>query len=91
MGLSQSSVFSIDQDKKGFVWIGTRDGLNRYDGYDFDVYKYKPQDNNSLSNNEITSVLVDWEGDLWIGTRGGGLNHFSYDNHCFCVTQYYCG
>ena len=82
-GLSQSSVFSIAQDKKGFIWLGTRDGLNRYDGYEFVTYKYNPQDTNSLSNNEITTMLVDWKGDLWIGTRGGGLNLFSYRNNRF--------
>jgi signal transduction histidine kinase/ligand-binding sensor domain-containing protein/DNA-binding response OmpR family regulator len=56
--------------------MGTRDGLNRYDGYDFLTFKNDPQDTNSLSNNEITSICVNAEGNLWIGTRGGGLNYF---------------
>lgn len=75
-GLSQSSVFSLAQDNKGFIWIGTRDGLNRYDGYNFKTYRFDPQDTNSISNNEITVIYCDKNGDIWIGTRGGGLNKF---------------
>ncbi len=75
-GLSQSSVFSLAQDNKGFIWIGTRDGLNRFDGYNFKTYRFDPQDTNSISNNEITVIYCDKNGDIWIGTRGGGLNKF---------------
>jgi signal transduction histidine kinase/ligand-binding sensor domain-containing protein/DNA-binding response OmpR family regulator len=75
-GLSQSSVFSLAQDNKGFIWIGTRDGLNRYDGYNFKTYRFDPQDTNSISNNEITVIYCDKNGDIWLGTRGGGLNKF---------------
>ena len=75
-GLSQSSVFSLAQDQQGFLWIGTRDGLNRFDGYDFVTYKIDPQDTGSLSNNEITVIHADRHGDIWIGTRGGGLNKY---------------
>lgn len=87
-GLSQSSVFCLAQDKKGFIWIGTKDGLNRYDGYNFITYKYNPQDNSSLSNNEITTLHVDKEGDLWIGTRGGGLNKFLTQSNTFVRYSY---
>lgn len=85
-GLSQSSVFSLAQDKKGFIWMGTRDGLNRYDGYDFLSFRNNPQDTNSLSNNEITKVFVNKQGNLWIGTRGGGLNY--YDQAVNKFTRY---
>lgn len=85
-GLSQSCVYSIVQDKKGFIWMGTRDGLNRYDGYDFLTFKNNPQDTNSLSNNEITCICVNAAGNLWIGTRGGGLNY--YDQTLNKFTRY---
>jgi len=69
-GLSQSSVTCITQDDKGFVWIGTRDGLNRYDGYDIEVYRKIPFDSTSLISNSIISLLAEPEG-LWVGTIGG--------------------
>lgn len=69
-----SSIFCMTQDENGFIWMGTRDGLNRYDGYDFVTYKYDPSNINSISNNEITCLYADPKGLLWIGTRGGGLN-----------------
>lgn len=73
-GLSQSSVTCIHQDKTGFIWIGTHDGLNRYDGYEFVHYRNKRSDANSISNNYITDIYEDAEGVLWIATFGGGLN-----------------
>ena len=75
-GLSQNSVFRIIQDRHGFIWIGTQDGLNRYDGYEFKVYKHDPDDQNSLSENTITALFEDSEGMLWIGTEKQGLNRF---------------
>lgn len=74
-GLSQSVVTCILQDRKGFMWFGTMDGLNKYDGYGFTIYKHDPQDDNSLSNNSITALYEDRFGMLWIGTRDG-LNRF---------------
>lgn len=76
-GLSSNNVTWILQDTKGFLWIGTEDGLNRYDGYTFKVYRNKRGDNNSLSNNFIWSLCEDKNGMLWIGTDGGGLNKFN--------------
>ncbi len=73
-GLSQSIVYSITQDHKGFMWFGTQDGLNRYDGYTFKVYKPQPFDSTSLRNNSITAVLTDKNGQLWVGTSWGGLH-----------------
>jgi len=55
-GLSQSTVYAILQDNKGFMWFGTQDGLNRYDGYQFTIYRHNPTDSNSLSHNEIFTL-----------------------------------
>ncbi|MBL8063148.1 MAG: GAF domain-containing protein [Anaerolineales bacterium] len=75
-GLSQSVVNAILQDQRGFLWVGTDDGLNRYDGYNFKTYK--PDANNpfSLSDRSITAIVEDREGILWVGTRQGGLNRY---------------
>ncbi len=70
-GLSQSTVNCIYQDSKGFLWFGTQDGLNRYDGYTFNKYKHRINDTNSLPNNWIYSVDGNEAGDLWIGTLNG--------------------
>jgi len=74
-GLSQSSVFSIVQDRSGFLWFGTQDGLNRYDGYHFSLFQHDPDDPTSLSSNNIRTLFVDKSGTLWIGTDQG-LNQF---------------
>lgn len=70
-GLSQSVVTCIVQDRQGFMWFGTMDGLNKYDGYEFVVYKHDPLDSTSLANNHITALYVDVSGALWIGTPEG--------------------
>jgi ligand-binding sensor domain-containing protein/signal transduction histidine kinase len=75
-GLSQSSVRVIFQDSRGFIWFGTEDGLNRYDGYTFKIYKPDPDVSYSLSDRWITSIVEDKEGYLWIATRLGGLNRY---------------
>lgn len=69
--LSQSTVYCMLQDSKGFMWFGTEDGLNKYDGYTFTVYKHDPENPNSLSNNEVRSIYEDQSGALWVGTVGG--------------------
>ena len=86
-GLSQSSVYSILQDKKGFMWIGTEDGLNKYDGYSFTIYRSDPENPFSLSNNFIKTIAKDQAGVLWIGTYGGGLNKYNQDNDHFISYQ----
>ncbi len=75
-GLSQSSVRVILQDRLGFLWFGTEDGLNRYDGYTFKSYKPDPDIANSLSDRWITAIVEDQAGYLWIATRLGGLNRY---------------
>ncbi|MBI9050579.1 MAG: hypothetical protein JEZ00_14255 [Anaerolineaceae bacterium] len=76
-GLSQSTVNAILQDQNGFLWFATQDGLNRYDGYDFEIYQSSPGDENSLSHNFILSLAEDQQGNIWIGTNGFGLDKFN--------------
>lgn len=76
-GLSVSVVYDIAQDPQGFLWFATEDGLDRYDGREFKIFKHTPDDPDSLSYNWIYVVYVDRNGDLWAGTNGGGLNHFN--------------
>jgi ligand-binding sensor domain-containing protein/signal transduction histidine kinase len=70
-GLSQSTVLSVAQDSTGFMWFATEDGLNRYDGYQFKVYRHDPANPESLNHNFINALLIDSRGDLWVGSRGG--------------------
>ena len=82
-GLSQSDVNAIFQDQKGFMWFGTHDGLNKYDGYKFTVYKPNSGQENAISSNLIWKITDDLSGNLWIGTTGGGLNHFDLKSEKF--------
>ena len=82
-GLSMSVVNAIHQDKKGFMWMGTEDGLNRYDGRNIIVFKNKPSDSLTISDNWITSLVSDNNNNLWIGTKGGGLNLYDYQKNYF--------
>ena len=82
-GLSQNEVYCILQDRKGFMWFGTAAGLNRYDGYQFTVYKHNPQDSLSLSHNFVLALCEDHAGNLWVGTSGGGLNRFDRKRNQF--------
>lgn len=75
-GLSQSIVHTILQDSKGFLWVGTDDGLNRFDGYNFTIYKPDTENPESLSDRSITAIVEDPYGYLWIGTQHGGLNRY---------------
>ncbi|MEA3317883.1 MAG: two-component regulator propeller domain-containing protein, partial [Bacteroidota bacterium] len=70
------------QDSRGFIWIGTQSGLNKYDGYKFTSYKYNPDDTNSISNNYIYSICEDRNGDIWIGTKDG-LSKYVYSENKF--------
>ncbi len=70
-GLSHNTVFTILQDHRGFLWIGTSDGLNRYDGYQFQVYRQVPGDSTSLPANSVRVLLEDRERRLWVGTSSG--------------------
>lgn len=86
-GLSQSTVTCLIEDHDGFMWFGTQDGLNKYDGYHFTVYRHDAVDSNSLSDSYIRSLYEDHEGYLWVGTSrggsGGGLNKFDPESKKF--------
>jgi signal transduction histidine kinase/ligand-binding sensor domain-containing protein len=75
-GLSQSNVKAILQDRRGFMWLATQDGLDRYDGNAFVVYKHNPNDPGSLSANLVMDLVEDDQGYLWIATYTGGVNKF---------------
>ncbi len=70
-GLSQSTVMAILQDRLGYVWLATEDGLNRYDGVSFKVYRHDPADAASLPSSFVLAVTEDAAGNLWVATRGG--------------------
>ncbi len=82
-GLSQEVVSCIIQDKKGFMWFATQDGLNRYDGLKFKIYKNDPKDESAISDKRILCIYEDHEGILWIGTKDGGLNRFYREKDSF--------
>ena len=81
-GLSHNSVLCLAQDKSGLIWIGTRDGLNRFNGIDYTIYKHNFDDKGSISNNQINCLYETRAGDLWIGTAYG-LSRFKSDCECF--------
>ena len=83
-GLSQNNVFAILQDHQGFMWFGTEDGLNKFDGYSFTTYKNISTDPQSLSNNYILYLLEDKDNILWICTANG-LNRYDRKNNSFKV------
>jgi len=85
-GLSHSSVFTILQDSKGFMWFGTQNGLNKFDGYNFTVFKNEPSDSSSIANSTVFSIYEDSRENIWIGTLGGGLN--KYDSRSETFTHY---
>lgn len=70
-GLSQNTVYDILQDRTGFLWFGTKDGLNRYDGTSFRIFKYDRTDKYSIGNNYILALYEDIEGNIWVGTDVG--------------------
>ena len=70
-GLSQNAVLAITQDGDGFMWFGTKDGLNKYDGYSFAVYQNVPNDPGTIDSNYITALFTDSRGNLWVGTDHG--------------------
>ena len=85
-GLSQSSVFAIQQDKLGFIWVGTQDGLNRYDSKGFKVYRPVKNVKNSLQSYYIRSLFKDHKGQLWVGGNQG-ISVYNYDTDSFINYQ----
>ncbi|MBK7631168.1 MAG: SpoIIE family protein phosphatase [Ignavibacteriales bacterium] len=84
-GLSQSAVTCILQDKNGFMWFGTQDGLNRYDGYSFKIFKNIADDSTSLSDNFIFSIYENESGSLFIETQSGKINKYNPLNESFQI------
>ncbi|MCD9016713.1 hybrid sensor histidine kinase/response regulator [Parachryseolinea silvisoli] len=82
-GLSVNNATCVLQDRKGFIWIGTRDGLNKYDGYTFTIYRRNHEDSTSIGGNFILSVKEDQQGNLWIGTYDGGLSKYEWKSDKF--------
>lgn len=82
-GLSNNMIRDMLQDSKGFMWIATWDGLNRYDGYEFKVYKHIDGDSTSLRNNKVYRLMEDHLGRIWVGTFGGGLSLFNREEESF--------
>ncbi len=73
-GLSNNIVFDLIQDRFGFLWFATDDGLNRFDGYDFKIFRHDPANQKSLSDNSVWALREDKKGKIWIGTKNGWLN-----------------
>ncbi|MFC2136693.1 two-component regulator propeller domain-containing protein [Bacteroidota bacterium] len=82
-GLSDNFCECILEDKYGFIWIGTYDGLNKYDGYEFKVYKSIPDDSTTLGSSFIWKIFEDSRGNLWIGTNMGGIALYNYEKDNF--------
>ncbi len=82
-GLSHSTVWETRQDRFGFLWVATQDGLDRFDGYQFRSFRHDPEDPDSLASSEVLSLAEDGVGGMWIGTRGGGLDHYLHSEERF--------
>lgn len=87
-GLSNSNIECIMQDSKGFLWFGTQDGLNRYNGYEFKQYKFSYNDSTSLPDNFVWCLAEDDAGDIWVGTNEKGLAKYSYTYDNFKIYSY---
>src|SRR5690348_15033968 len=73
-GLASSTVFGFLQDKQGYIWLASSNGLQRYDGYKFTVFKHRPNDQNSIASDFVKALYQDASGRLWLATYGGGLD-----------------
>lgn len=82
-GLSESNVLCMLQDSRGFMWFGTGNGLNRFDGYNFTIYKHDPADSTTIGQNFISYIDEGRNGDLWISTLGGGLSRYNRKKNRF--------
>ncbi len=86
-GLSQGMVNAILQDRYGFMWFATKDGLNRYDGYSFEVFRHDPQDSTSIRDNLINALFEDKQGRFWVGTNEG-LDLFDHATERFSHVRF---
>ena len=87
-GLSNSVITHIHQDKYGYMWFATQHGLNRFDGFDFQVYRYDPTDSLSITTNLIYHIYEDQMGNLWLSLGIGGLCKFDRDRESFSYFAY---
>jgi len=88
-GLSNNQIHCVLQDSKGWMWFGTSQGVCRFDGYRFTVFKNDPDDSTSLKGNLVRVIYEDHRGQLWIGTENGGLNKFDRGKETFQHLFYY--
>jgi ligand-binding sensor domain-containing protein/signal transduction histidine kinase len=88
-GLSDNVIYSILQDKEGFLWVGSSNGLNRFDGYSFKQFLHHEDDTTSISGNHISEMYEDKNGSLWIATRNNGLNLYVPKTHSFIRYQHH--
>ncbi len=87
-GLSQSVVNCVFQDSIGFLWFGTQVGLNRWDGYEFEVYRHDADDPHSLAHDWVVAITEDKSGDLWIATEGGGISRWQRESDSFTTYRH---
>lgn len=82
-GLPSSTVFEFLQDRQGYIWLASGNGLERYNGHDFTIFKHKPNDPNSIASDFVKSLYQDSSGQLWVGTYGGGLDKYQPETGSF--------
>src|SRR4249919_2728256 len=82
-GLPSSGLTSLALDRDGYLWIGTRDGLARYDGVGYTVFRHIPGDSNALPGNFVQTIFVDSSNRIWVGIEGQGLCVLGRDRHGF--------
>ena len=85
-GLSNNTVMECLQDRKGFVWFGTKEGLTRFVGFQFKIFLHNPSVSNCLLNNFISALYEDNDGWIWVGTPEG-ICYYMPDNDCFCTIK----
>lgn len=90
-GLSQNTAFSILFDSKGFMWIGTMNGLNRYDGFEFKIYRSSTENGNNFTNNRVIKLWEDLRGFIWLETYDGYYHFFNPESEVFTSLPYYEG
>ncbi|MCU4158311.1 response regulator [Carboxylicivirga sp. A043] len=82
-GLTDNNIHCILQDSYGFMWFGSEEGLHRYDGYSFEIFRHEPNNPNSIASNIVRALFEDSYGRLWIGTDGGGISIFDLESEVF--------
>ncbi|MGH8212411.1 MAG: two-component regulator propeller domain-containing protein [Rhodanobacteraceae bacterium] len=82
-GLPSDTAYTVAQDNRGFIWIGTRDGLARFDAQSFEIFRHDPNDDASLAANDVSALLVDKQGRVWAGGEGNGLNLYRPQSGAF--------